>query len=101
MTYKNKKVRVSVIYHSPNRDNNEFDLFLSNFENILSDILSVCVTAGNFSTRSFPWWPKEINTKKGSKFFKLTSSRGFSQLIKEPTHIETSSFSCIDLVFTD
>ena len=38
MTYNNKKVIVSVIYRSPSQNNSEFDLFLSNFEKLLSDI---------------------------------------------------------------
>ena len=38
MTYNKKKVIVSVIYHSLGQGNSEFDLFLSNFEKILSDI---------------------------------------------------------------
>ena len=37
MTYNNKKVIVSVIYCSPSQNNSEFDLFLSNFEKLLSD----------------------------------------------------------------
>ena len=36
-----------------------------------------------------------------SQLFSLTSSNGFSQLIKEPTYIQSSSSSCIDLAFTD
>ena len=31
----------------------------------------------------------------------LSSSNGFSHLINEPTHIQTNSISCIDLIFTD
>ena len=38
VTYNNKKVIVSVIYRSPSQNNSEFDLFLSNFEKLLSDI---------------------------------------------------------------
>ena len=38
MTYNNKRVIVSVIYCSPSQNNSEFDLFLSNFEILLSDI---------------------------------------------------------------
>ena len=38
MTYNNKKVIVSFIYCSPSQNNSEFDLFLSNFETLLSDI---------------------------------------------------------------
>ena len=38
MTYNNKKVIVSVIYHSPSQNYSEFDLFFSNFEKLLNDI---------------------------------------------------------------
>ena len=33
--------------------------------------------------------------------FSLTSWNGFLQLINEPTHIQTSTSSCIDLIFTN
>ena len=79
MTYNNKKIMVSVIYCSPRQNNSEFDLFLSNFEKLLSN----------------------INERKGSKLFSLTSSNGFSQLINEPTHIQTGSSSCTDLIFNN
>ena len=35
------------------------------------------------------------------KLFSLTSTNGFSQLINEPTHTQTNSSSCIDLIFTN
>ena len=35
------------------------------------------------------------------KLSSVTSSNGFSQLINEPTHIQTNSISCINLIFTD
>ena len=38
MIYKNKRVIVSVIYGSPSRNNSEFWLFLSNFEELLINI---------------------------------------------------------------
>ena len=105
MTYSNKKVIVSVIYRSPSQNNSEFDLFLPIFEKLLSEINkrkpSLCVIKGDFNARSSSWLPKDINTTEGSRLFSLTSSNGFSQLIKEPTHIQASSSSCIDLIFTD
>ena len=105
MTYNNKKVIVSVIYRFPSQNNSEFDLFLSNFEKLLSDVSkrkpSLCVITGDFNVRSTSWWLKDINTTEGSKLFSVTSSNGFSQLTKEPSHIKTSSFSCTDLIFTD
>ena len=33
----------------------------------------------------------KLNTTEWSNFFSLTSSIGFSQLINEPTHMQTSS----------
>ena len=105
MTYNNKKVIVSVIYRSPSQNNSEFDLFLSNFEKLLSDVSkrkpSLSVITGDFNVRSTSWWLKDINTTERSKLFSVTSSNGFSQLTKELSHIKTSSFSCTDLIFTD
>ena len=96
---------VSVIYRSPSQNNSEFDLFLSNFEKLLIDINKrkpfLSVITRDFNARSSSWWPKDINTTEGSKLFSLTSSNGFPQLINEPTHIQTSSSSCIDLIFTN
>ena len=72
MTYCNKKVIVSVIYCSPNQNNSEFDLFLSNFENLLSDINerkpSLFVITGDFNARSSSLWCKDIDTTEGSNF---------------------------------
>ena len=87
MNYNNKKVIVSVIYRSPNQNNIEFDLFLSNFERLLSDINKrkpfLYVITGDFNGRSFSWWSKDIDTTEGSKLFPLTSSNGFPQLITD------------------
>ena len=69
----NKKVIVCVIYRSPCQSNIEFDLFLSNFVKLLSDISkhkpSLSVITINFNARSSSWWPKNINTTEGSKLF--------------------------------
>ena len=37
MSHNNKNGIISVIYRSPSQNNNEFDLFLSNFENLVID----------------------------------------------------------------
>ena len=47
------------------------------------------------------WWSEDINTSEGTKLYSLTSSNFFSQLINEPTHIQTKSSFCIDLTSTD
>ena len=56
MSYNDKKVIVSVIYLSPSQSTDEFDSFLSNFENFLNDInkrkSSLSVVTGDFNSRS-------------------------------------------------
>ena len=105
MTYHNKKVIVSVIYRSPSVSNNEFDSFLSNLEKLASDInypkSALSIIVDDFNARSQSWLSNDIKSKEVSKLLALSSSNGFSQLINEPTHIQTNSTSCIDLNFTD
>ena len=85
MINNNKKVIASVIYRAPCQNNSEFDLFLSNFEKLLSDIQERkpvwSVITGDFNGRSSSWRFKDIDTTEGSKMFLLTSSNGFPQLI--------------------
>ena len=54
---------MSVIYSSPGQSNSEFDLYLSNFEKLLSDINKrkpfLSVITGDYNARSSSWWPKE------------------------------------------
>ena len=56
MTYHNKKVIVSVIYHSPCQSINEFDLFLSDLEKLVSDMNNrkpaLSIITGDFNARS-------------------------------------------------
>ena len=105
MNYNNKKVIVSVIYRSPSQSTDEFDSFLSNFENFLNDINkrkpSLSAVTGDFNSRSSSWRSKDTDTIEGLKLFSLISSNRLSQLINEPTHIQANSTSCIDLIFTD
>ena len=60
MTYNIKKVIVFVIYRSRRQNNNEFELFLSNFEQLLNDVSklkpSLSVITGDFNARSSSWW---------------------------------------------
>ena len=83
--------------------NDEFDSFLSNFENFLNDINkpkpSLSVVTSDFNLRSSSWWSKDTDTIEGLKLSSLTSSNRLSQLTNEPT--QTNSTSCIVLIFTD
>ena len=103
MIHNNKKVIVSVIYRSPSQNNCKLDSFLTNFDHLLSKINkckpSLAVITGDFNARSLAWWTKDVHPTEGSKFFSLTYSNGFSQLIIKTTHIQTNSSACKDLTF--
>ena len=105
MSCNSKNVMVSVIYRSPNQSNDEFEVFLSNFQMLLDEINnrkpSLSVITGDFNAGCSSWWSNDINTTEGLKLFSSTSSNGLTQIIKEPTHIQTNSSSCIDLIFID
>ena len=59
MSY-NKEMIVSVFYRSQSQHSNQFELFLSNLENFLSDInkhkRSLSAVSGDFNARSSSWW---------------------------------------------
>ena len=105
MNYNNKKVIISVIYRSPIQSTDEFESFLLNFQQLLDDVSqcrpSLPVITDDFNARSVSWWSNDINTTEGLKLSSMSSSVGFTQLINEPTHIQSNSYSCIDLIFTD
>ena len=81
MNDNNKKMIVSVIYRSPIQNNREFDSFLLNFKQFLSDISkrepTVSIITGDFNVRSSSWWSDDINTSEGTNLYSLTSSNGF------------------------
>ena len=105
MNYNNKKAIISVICRSPSQSTDEFESFLLNFEQLLDDVSqcrpSLSIITGDFNARSVSWWSNDINTTEGLKLSSMSSSVGFTQLINEPTHIQSSSSSCIDFIFTD
>ena len=96
INYNNKKVIISVIYRSSSQSTDEFEFF--NFEQLLDDV-SQCIPSlskisGDFNARSVSWWSNDINTTEGLKLSSMSSS-------VKPTHIQSNSSSCIDLIFTD
>ena len=105
ISFNKKTVIVSVVYRSPSQNSNQSELFLSKLETLLSDINkrkpSLSVVTGDFNARSSSWRCNDINTIEGSHLYSLASSNGVSQLINEPTHIQTNSSSCINLIFTN
>ena len=103
-----KKIFFTVLYRSPssNHTSPEFQDFLSNFENLYSNIktenpLAMFFT-GDFNAHSQFWWPGGDTTLEGAQIEDLFTKLGLSQLISEPTNFEPhKNPSCIDLVVTD
>ena len=66
---------VFVIYRSPSQKSNQFELFLSNSENLLSDINkrepSLSAVTGDFNARTSSWWCNDIkrDTVEGSGLY--------------------------------
>ena len=104
MTYNNKKVIVSVIYRSPSQNNDKFELFLSNFEQLLNSVNkskpSLSAITRSFNAR-LPYGRLMTSIHQRYKLYSFTSSNGLSQLINEPAYIQINSYWHIDLIFTD
>ena len=60
----------------------------------------IMVVVSDFNVKLNSWYANDSPNIEGSKFYILTSSYGFNQIIKEPTHIVNNSSSWIDLIFT-
>ena len=80
----NKKIIISSLYRSPSQNSEEFESFLTNFEQILSDINArkppVSVILGDFNVRSTSWWSSNTDSLEGSKLFSLSLFNGFTKL---------------------
>ena len=103
-----KKIFFTVLYRTPafNHNSPEFRDFLSNFENLYSDIKTenpfAVFFTGDFNAHSQFWWPDGDTTPEGTEIKELITNLGLSQLISEPTNFEPhKNPSCIDIVVTD
>ena len=100
-----KKIFFVAIYRSPNQSSEEFDLFQENLQNIIDNIKDLrphCVIlTGDFNCRSNQWWPGDKNLNEGMALDELFESYNMTQLIDQPTNIESRGISCVDLIVTD
>ena len=96
---------VLVVYRSPSQSSNDFENFLSSFDQVITDMSlnnpAFRLISGDFNCKSNSRWEGDISTKKGINLESVSSSHGLHQLITDPTHILRQSSSCIDLIFTD
>ena len=95
----------ALIYRSPSQTLDEFDIFMENFELMLSSMSieePYCIIiTGDFNCRSPHWWKDERENDEGRIFEAFTAELGLQQLVCEPTHFIGESKSCIDLIFTN
>ena len=97
----------TVLYRSPasNHNSPEFMDFLSNFNNLYTNIKNenpfAIFFTGDFNGHSQLRWPDGDTTAEGREIENLISSLGLSQLISEPTNFDPNKNpSCIDLIIT-
>ena len=102
-----KKFIFTVLYRSPasNHASPEFQTFLSNFENLYSNIQAgnpfATFFTGDFDAYTQFWWLDGNTTPEGEKIDERFS-KGLSQIISELTNFEPHiNPSCIDLIVTD
>ena len=73
----NCKGYIGVVYRSPSQDSAEFENFLSDFDEVLSETASssslFTIILGDFSARSSSWWKKDKTTAEVSLYHFLVS----------------------------
>ena len=99
-----KCCRFSCIYRSSSQTQDEFEIFLKNFELTLDKIHEnnpfMTVVICDFNGKSKNWSKVNITFLDSSMIDTIASSYGLNRLIQELTHILNSSSSCINLILT-
>ena len=92
------------VYRSASQSSDDFEHFLSNFDQVITDMSlsnpAFRLIFGDFNCRSNSWWEGNIFTKESIDLESVSSFYGLHQQVTDPTHILTQSFSCIDLIFS-
>ena len=71
-----------------------------NLENLVQINPLLVVAIGDYNAKSSNWFCHDKTNFEGDAVESLISQFGLHQVIKEPTRILDTSFSCIDLIFT-
>ena len=89
VSVQNKRGYASVMYRSPNQNNDELHEFLNSFENPLNVIAKssplFTKTLGNFNARCKSWWVNDNTTIEGTRLEAITTFHSFEQLISVAT----------------
>ena len=77
ISIQNKKRYVISLYRSPSQSKDEFDHFLLNFEQFISDRMSqnslFMLVTGDFNVRSASWWKNDLTMGEGRQVDAITS----------------------------
>ena len=91
-----------MLYRHPHQTS---DLFLDRLQLTVDRIKNLkphcIVITGDFNCRTNQWWPGDIELPEGGALDEFIESNNLSQLIDEPTNIQTTGMLCIDLIITD
>ena len=95
-----------VAYRFPNQTKDEFDIFYEKLQDTLDSVKDekphCIILTGDLNCRSKQWWPGDINSTEGIMALDaLLESNDLTQLIDQPTNIESTGVSWVDLIITD
>ena len=94
MLIENCKGFIVVMYRSPRQNNDQFEQFLSSFEDLINEITPsnplFYLILGNFNAQSPTWLDDDKISIEATQLNALSSLHGLHQLIKEPTHLMES-----------
>ena len=97
MSIKNKKVCMGSLYRSPSQTQDQFDILLINFEQLIGDAIAknplFLLITGDFNVRSANWWKNDLCTSEGTQVDSFTTSHGLTQIIFDSTHILSNWYS--------
>ena len=104
ISFERKKIFCIIAYCSPNQTNDEFYIFHEKLQDILDSVKdekpSCIILTGDVNCCSKQWWPGDINSTEGIVLDALESN-DLTQLIDQPTNIESRGISFVDLIITD
>ena len=93
------------LYHSPNQSNEDFEEFYHKLQDNLDQIKELkphcTILTSDFNCRTKQFWPGDTDSPKGFALDELIESNNMTQLIDQPTNLESRGISGVDLIITD
>ena len=93
------------LYRSPNQSNEDFEEFYHKLQDNLDQIKDLkphcTILMGHFNCPTKQFWPGDTDSPKRIALDELIESNNMTQLIDQPTNLESRGISCVDLIITD